>query len=127
MSDLFTNPFSQMGNVYILRSTGEEVEVISSNIGEDGSRSDSDWVTYIDSKGTEHIKEHLNLKLDFKVKDTSFSALYDMLKGTSMYHSMDNGRVYDITKELVVTRGYNVEKGIAVAKEIVEKVNEAIK
>lgn len=61
-----------IGGKSILRSTGEEVEIIDSEIKEHGARSNEDWVTYIDSDGNEHIKEHLNLQLDFKpvVNDT---------------------------------------------------------
>jgi hypothetical protein len=43
-----------------------------------GDRTDEDWVTYIDSKGKEHIKESLNIQLDFKpvVNDTFNTELY---------------------------------------------------
>ena len=51
---------------YIIRKTGEEVEIIDSEIRYRGDRSEYDWVTYIDSNDNEHIKEHLNLQLDFK-------------------------------------------------------------
>ena len=50
-----------IGGKSILRSTGEEVEIIDSQFGERGARTDEDWVTYIDSEGKEHIKEHLVL------------------------------------------------------------------
>ena len=55
-----------IGGKSILRSTGEEVEIIDSEIKERGARSDEDWVTYIDSEGKEHIREKLNVQLDFK-------------------------------------------------------------
>ena len=53
---------------YILRSTGEEVEVVAFNQAENGERNESDWVTYIDSEGNEHIREKLNIQLDFKAE-----------------------------------------------------------
>lgn len=51
---------------YTLRKTGEEVEIVASNMPEYGARSEVDWVSYIDSNGAEHIKEHLNILFDFK-------------------------------------------------------------
>ena len=66
---------------YILRSTGEEVEVIDSEIKERGDRSEFDWVTYIDSRGKEHIREHLNIQLDFKpVVNSTLNRVYDPAK-----------------------------------------------
>ena len=47
----------------ILRSTGEEVEIIDFEAKERGDRTDEDWVTYIDSNGKEHIRDHLNIQL----------------------------------------------------------------
>ena len=47
-----TNTFMMpIGGKSILRSTGEEVEIIDAEIKERGARSDEDWVTYIDSNG----------------------------------------------------------------------------
>lgn len=58
-----------IGGKSILRSTGEEVEVIDFNLPNRGMRTEAkdltfeedDWVTYIDSNGNEHIREHLFL------------------------------------------------------------------
>lgn len=53
-----------IGGKSILRSTGEEVEIIDSQIKERGARSDEDWVTYIDSEGKEHIKEKMEQEME---------------------------------------------------------------
>jgi hypothetical protein len=50
----------------ILRSTGEEVEIVDAEIKERGAANEEDWVSYIDSNNVEHIKEHLNIQFDFK-------------------------------------------------------------
>ena len=54
--DFFGSPFSVLGVKKIMRKTGEVVEVIASDIKDNGARSDGDWVSYIDSNGVEHIK-----------------------------------------------------------------------
>ena len=56
-------------STYIIRSTDEEVEVIASHKESEGERSKEDWVSYIDSQGREHYKEHLNLDFDFRMSD----------------------------------------------------------
>lgn len=54
-----------MENKYRIRKTGELVEVIS--YGGSTTRSDVlDFVSYIDSKGVEHEREHLNLYWDLE-------------------------------------------------------------
>lgn len=55
----------KMENKYRIRKTGEIVEVIS--YGGSTTRSDVlDFVSYIDSKGVEHEREHLNLYWDLE-------------------------------------------------------------
>ena len=67
-----------IGGKSILRSTGEEVEIIDFEIKERGDRSEFDWVTYIDSQGKEHIREHLNIQLDFKpVPNDTLNRVFD--------------------------------------------------
>ena len=56
-------------STYIIRSTGEEVEIVASHKESEGERSKEDWVSYIDSKGREHYKEYLNLDFDFRMSD----------------------------------------------------------
>lgn len=106
----------------IIRKTGEEVEIIAFNQPNNGERSDEDWITYIDSKGEEHIKEHLNLQLDFKPCD-----MFDKLKSmwntptfNTKFPSSCNIRYYDIVKELVINHNYSLDSAKAKAKEIVD-------
>ena len=125
-----TNIQNALGLVgkYTLRSTGEEVEVIASNLVENGARSDGDWVTYIDSIGKEHIKEHLSIQLDFKVSPELpdvFKKIFEPVKTEfPKFPSTKNTRLFDTVKQLVVERKFSVEKAVAKAKEIVEAVND---
>lgn len=109
-----------IGGKSILRSTGEEVEIIDSQIKERGARSDEDWVTYIDSEGKEHIKEHLNIQLDFKtvVKDT-FNKVFDF--ATNKMPTTRNSRIFEVAKELV-KNGSMVNTAVSVATQLVDEV-----
>lgn len=107
----------------ILRSTGEEVEIIDSEIKERGARSDEDWVTYIDSDGNEHIKEHLNIQLDFKpVVNDTWNKVFDFAKDNKM-PTTRNCRIFEVAKELIKAgRDYSIDEAVAVATELVDKV-----
>lgn len=59
---------------YRLRKTDEPVEVIAWETAEKGSRSENDWVSYIDSHGEEHVKEHLTLEWDLVI-DSPFDSM----------------------------------------------------
>lgn len=110
-----------LGGKSILRSTGEEVEIIDSQFGERGARTDEDWVTYIDSKGVEHIKEHLNIQLDFKAQvNDVFSKLLneDWKKGMP---STRNNRIYEVAKEFLL-KGYKIDVAIESATEFVDTI-----
>lgn len=69
-----------MENKYRIRKTGEIVEVIS--YGGSTTRSDVlDFVSYIDSKGVEHEREHLNLYWDLepvKERQADFNRILEM-------------------------------------------------
>ena len=107
---------------FILRSTGEEVEVIDSEIKERGDRSEFDWVTYIDSQGNEHIREHLNIQLDFKVaSNDTFNKLLDAAKSSNS-PSTTNQRIFEVAKELVVRGRHDVSTAVSVARVLVDKV-----
>ena len=116
-----TNTFMMpIGGKSILRSTGEEVEIIDSQFGERGARSDEDWVTYIDSEGNEHIKEHLNIQLDFKpVMNGTFNKLLDVTK--PHITTTRNNRIYEVAKELV-KNGSQVSTAVSVARQLVDEV-----
>jgi len=109
------------GGKSILRSTGEEVEIIDAEIKERGTRSDEDWVTYIDSNGKEHIKEHLNLQLDFKyVVNDTWNKVFDFAKDNKMTTTR-NCRIFEVAKELV-KNGSHVSTAVSVARELVDVV-----
>lgn len=110
-----------IGGKSILRSTGEEVEVIDSQIKERGARSDEDWVTYIDSQGKEHIRENLNIQLDFKtVANDMFSKVMDFAKSNKM-PTTRNSRIFEVAKELV-KNGSHVSTAVSVARQLVDEV-----
>ena len=110
-----------IGGKSILRSTGEEVEIIDSQIKERGARSDEDWVTYIDSKGNEHIKEHLNIQLDFKpVVNDTWNKVFDFATN-SKTPTTRNSRIFEVAKELV-KNGSHVSTAVSVAKQLVDEV-----
>ena len=113
-----------IGGKSILRSTGEEVEIIDAEIKERGARSDEDWVTYIDSNGKEHIKEHFNLQLDFKpVINDTWSKVFDFAKDNKM-PTTRNSRIFEVAKSLYLDndRDYDIESAVQVATKLVDKV-----
>lgn len=112
-----------IGGKSILRSTGEEVEIIDAEIKERGARNDEDWVTYIDSNGKEHIKEHLNLRLDFKpiINDT-FNNVFDFATKNKM-PTTRNSRIFELAKELYVhSSRFTVDDSVIIATKLVDKV-----
>lgn len=107
---------------YKIRSTDEKVEVTAFNQVECGRRNDSDWVTYIDSEGKEHIKENLNLELDFQ----AVNELTNMMKDP-IFKSMPstrNTRVFEMTKALVEKGMLDADECVKKAIEIVDKIDE---
>ena len=109
-----------IGGKSILRSTGEEVEIIDSQFGERGARSDEDWLTYIDSEGKEHIKEHLNIQLDFKpVVNDTWNKMFDF--AANKMPTTRNNRIFEMAKELV-KKGNQVSTAVNVARKLVDEV-----
>lgn len=104
-----------------MRKTGEEVEVIAFEQKMDGARSDDDWVTYIDKDG-EHIREHLNLQLDFKAP--ADDALQQIMGfAAAQMPSERNRRVYETAKEIFLNLdGYEITDAVETAKELVDAV-----
>lgn len=110
-----------IGGKSILRSTGEEVEIIDFEAKERGNRTNEDWVTYIDSNGNEHIKEHLNLQLDFKpVMNDTFNKVFDF--ATNKMPTTRNSRIFEAAKELFFNHGYSPMAATSKATELVDKV-----
>lgn len=88
---------------YRLRKTDEPVEIVAWETAEKGARSESDWVSYIDADGNEHIKEHLTLEWDFKVEspfDGGFGS--SLLEGTLNSFDPWEGRRYELTKDFIM-------------------------
>lgn len=110
-----------IGGKSILRSTGEEVEIIDSEIKERGARSEGDWVTYIDSEGKEHIKEKLNIQLDFKpVINDTWNKVFDFAT-KSKVPTTRNSRIFEVAKALV-KNGSHVSTAVSVATQLVDEV-----
>lgn len=111
-----------IGGKSILRSTGEEVEIIDSEIKERGIRSDEDWVTYIDSDGNEHIKEHLNFQFDFKpVVNDTWNKVFNFVKDNKM-PTTRNCRIFEVAKELVVKGVIPISVAVSTATQLVDEV-----
>lgn len=106
---------------YNIRSTGEEVEIIAFHQEIDGDRSEADWVTYIDSKGKEHIKEHLNIQLDFKAKmNDLWNKMFDISK-SNKYPTERNRRIFEVAK-IYAEKGYMPDVSVEKAIELVDKI-----
>lgn len=117
-----------IGGKMVLRRTGEEVEIIDSNMPNRGMRTEpkdltfeeGDWVTYIDSKGKEHIKEHLNIQFDFKpVVNDTFNKVFDF--AANKMPTTRNSRIFEVAKELV-KNGSPVSTAVSVARQLVDEV-----
>lgn len=119
-------------NVYVLRSTNEEVEVTSFNQVYTGERNEDDWVTYIDSNGVEHIKEHLNIELDFKMSDAMLKYFDELFKPTRFeskpikFPSINISRRFDLAKELFIN-GESINDAIDNADRFVTAFTERFK
>ena len=119
-------------NIYILRSTNEEVEVTSFNQVTKGERSKDDWVTYIDSHGVEHIKEHLNIELDFKMSDAMFKYIDELFKPTRFESKpiklpdINISRRFELAKELFIN-GMSIKTAIDEANKFVTEFTERFK
>ena len=123
--------FPNMGK-HVLRSTGEEVEIIAYNQPNNGMRTEpkdltfeeGDWVTYIDSEGKEHIREHLNYQLDFKLVITDvWNTIAEMGKNSKI-PTIRNNRIFDTAKELYINgdRGLGIKEIVEVATNLVDRV-----
>ena len=90
---------------YRLRKTDEPVEIVAWETAEKGARSESDWVSYIDSFGVEYIKEHLTLEWDFVI-DSPFEKIISggFGSGLDKYDPWE-ARRYELVKEFVMMTG----------------------
>jgi len=111
---------------YRLRKTGELVDIVAWETAEKGARSESDWVSYIDSAGVEHIKEHLTLEWDFVIQTPFEKGFLDALKPSFPEYDVWEGRRYELTKELYFREwdsdaafDVDVDDVVAIADEII--------
>ena len=104
---------------YRLRKTDESVEVVAWETAEKGARNESDWVSYIDASGVEHIKEHLTLEWDFVV-DSPFDKVLSSGWGSGL-DKFDpwEGRRYEMVKELVISNGDDPDCAIEFADAVI--------
>ena len=111
---------------YRLRKTDEPVEIVAWDTAEKGARSESDWGSYIDAQGNEHIKEHLTLEWDFVI-DSPFESLMSKLD-TKNLPELDvwESRRYEIVKDIVL-RDYNYSRvnvyaAVSLADNVIEQL-----
>lgn len=90
---------------YRLRKTEELVDIVAWETAEKGARSESDWVSYIDANGVEHIKEHLTLEWDFVIQTPFEKGFLDALKPDLPTFDPWESRRYELAKEFVMMKG----------------------
>ena len=93
---------------YRLRKTDELVEIVAWETSDKGARSESDWVSYIDASGVEHIKEHLTLEWDFVIQTPFEKGFLDALKPDLPTFDPWEGRRYELVKEMFFSKDFNV-------------------
>lgn len=116
---------------YRLRKTDEPVEIIAWETTVKGARADTDWVSYIDSQGNEHIMERLTLEWDFVI-DSPFEKMINNFEPTkfSEYDPWE-ARRYELVKEMyfdcehhdVAFLGY--DGLVAIADEIIAELKKS--
>ena len=108
---------------YRLRKTDELVEIVAWETAENGARSESDWVSYIDADGNEHIKEHLTLEWDFVIQTPFEKGFLDAFKTDLPKFDMWEQRRYDLVKEYVMrdlaNEKVNADKAVAFADDVI--------
>lgn len=107
----------------VIRKTGETVEIIAEFHLEEGARADEDWVSYIDSEGNEHIKEHLNIQFDFKEEDDPWQKQMEKLLEQAKSIDQWEQRRYDLAKEFVMKGLAESARGaVAMADKLIEEL-----
>lgn len=109
---------------YRLRKTDEQVEVIAWETAEKGSRSENDWVSYIDSHGEEHVKEHLTLEWDLVIDNPldSWMTKWEPMK-LPEFDPWEQRR-YELVKEYVLGKDKTVGYAVSAADEIISALKE---
>ena len=109
---------------YRLRKTDEPVEVVAWETAEKGSRSENDWVSYIDANGVEHVKEHLTLEWDFVIQTPFEKGFFEGLKTDLPKYDPWEQRRYELVKEMFLREwdssvDSDVDDLVAIADEII--------
>lgn len=108
---------------YRIRKTDELVEIVAWETADKGTRSDSDWVSYIDASGAEHIKEHLTLEWDFVIQTPFEKGFLDALKPDMPTFDPWESRRYELVKEYALrslgTDKVNVDKAVLFADNVI--------
>ena len=107
---------------YRLRKTDEPVEIVAWETAEKGARSESDWVSYIDADGNEHVKEHLTLEWDFVIQTPFEKGFMDAFKTDLPKFDVWEARRYEMVQKLVIENGDDPDTAIEWADEIIAKL-----
>lgn len=110
---------------YRIRKTDELVEIVAWETADKGTRSDSDWVSYIDASGAEHIKEHLTLEWDFVIQTPFEKGFLDALKPDMPTFDPWESRRYELVKEMYFDDNFWVKRNIKGIDDLV-KIADAI-
>ena len=93
---------------YRLRKTDEQVEIVAWETAEKGARNENDWVSYIDSSGVEHVKEHLTLEWDFVI-DSPFESMMKKFEPTKLPEFDPwEARRYELVKSMWLSPDFNL-------------------
>lgn len=108
---------------YRLRKTDELVEIVAWETADKGARSESDWVSYIDADGNEHIKEHLTLEWDFVAEDPFSGGILGGLTESIVKMDPWEQRRYELAKEFVMKGLAESARGaVAMADKLIEEL-----
>lgn len=108
---------------YRLRKTDELVEIIAWETADKGARNESDWVSYIDAQGVEHIKEHLTLEWDFVIDNPLEKTLFGGFGDTLSKIDVWEPRRYELSKEFLLHGLADSARGsVAMADFLIEEL-----
>lgn len=113
---------------YRLRKTDELVEIVAWETADKGARSESDWVSYIDANGNEHVKEHLTLEWDFVIQTPFEKGFMDAFTTDLPKFDVWESRRYELAKYFFEDGVHNYDKAVEYADEFIaafKKVPEA--
>ena len=110
---------------YRFRKTDELVDIVAWETAEKGARSESDWVSYIDASGVEHIKEHLTLEWDFVIQTPFEKGFLDALKPDLPTFDPWESRRFELVKEYVLGKDKTVGYAVSAADEIISALKKS--